>query len=246
MLQLFKSLKKPYLKIEDLPSRGLFYPNAIKIYLKKSHKHDLQKLLKVFNDKHETSLDRILAISYVLDNLIEVENYTVRDLNMPDLYYIFFKICAKKIDLGYWHSYLESYQKLNVKKLQWSSKMLDHDTFDKKEKIFHINGWKTSEPSLNKLKMIYDYIHIRHRAGLKTEQEEAQILALISYTSGNNNMSFEDLEVVFDTIKNMPREDILKTVKILEDNGIKLIQIYDGTPIKLSELTVLPKNIVDL
>lgn len=244
MLQIFKSLRKPYLKIENLPSKGLFYDNDIKIYLKNYDNNQLHKLVKVFNDKHETTLSRILAISYVLENLIEIDNQSIRDLNMPDLYYIFFKLCAEKIDVGYWHTYLEKYKKLNIDHLQWSTKMLDHSTFDKKEKIFNINDWKTSEPSLNKLKMVYDYIHIRHKAGLKTAQEEAQILALISYTSGNNNMTFADLETVFDTIKIMPREEILKTVKILEDNGIRLVQIYDGYPIKLSELTILPKNLV--
>lgn len=224
-----------------MPSTGIFYAENSSIYIVgRAKKADIENLMLVYVSTFSDALIRTKTILDALKPFIKVNNMKLEDLVMCDLYYAYYLTCQKFLNLGYWHTEGKCWKKFTEKKLQYSRKLLTQ-TFNPSTKTFKIDEWNVAEPSIKNLLLAYNYIIWRAKNKKPIAQKEAKLLALITYTCGQNKLDFSTFDAVLESFSQTGEDKILKSVSKLEEYSIHILGLYDNEMIPVTKIFPLPK-----
>lgn len=224
-----------------MPSTGIFYAENSAVYIVgKAKKSDIGNLMHVYVSTFSDALIRTKTILETLRPFIKVKNMKLEDLVMCDLYYAYYLTCKKFLNLGYWHNESKSWRKFAENKLQYSRKLLSQP-FNITTKTFKIDEWNVAEPSIKNLLLAYNYIIWRAKNKKPIHQKEAKLLALITYTCGQNKLDFSTFDTVLESFSQTGEDKILKSVNKLEEYGVHILGLYDDEMIPVTKIFPLPK-----
>lgn len=156
-------IKKIDINIIDLPSRGYFYKNDLKISIKRVDKIDIDKYEDGFNINDLS--DVLKKIKYIVKNNITC-NYNFESIKSIDIIYIFLEIVKftknKKIIISYINPNGELID------IEFSNKTFNYfeyekfiDNWDIEQRSFSIDGYLFSLPSIGVENSLTDFLTIK-------------------------------------------------------------------------------------
>lgn len=241
---IFKSFNEE-IKMSELPSLGTFYPKDTKIFvLEKPTEQSVHNLLYVYKLPTSDTLSKAKVVLDAVRDMVLTKNIPVEGVVLCDLFYIYMRCCIRHFNLGFWHPAKKKWCLLKPEMFQFSRKLLMLPNFDTETKTYPVGEWRVSEPSVKNLMLAFDYLVWRRNIGKSATEKESKFLALIVYTCGNNNMTFDALESVLESFlerSQQEQEELIKTQMTLEDIGIRIVGIYDGQLFSLASAHPLPK-----
>jgi hypothetical protein len=156
LIKLIKNLLTSKVKIDvkKLPSQGFFYNDDFEIYIKKADINDIKEYETDYNKENLTSVLRKLK-RIVENNVILSKSYTYNHIKSIDIVFLFLEIVKltknKDIKIEYYNDEKSKSDYINFDSKNFNYFKITDELFDKwneKERLFDINGYKYSLPSI--------------------------------------------------------------------------------------------------
>jgi hypothetical protein len=209
------------IKLEELPSKGIFYPNDLEIWIKKASMEDIINYELNFNESDILSIiDNISNI--VKNNVILSSGYSWRDTKVLDLVWLFLEIAKfttnKKIAIEYFDE-IEN----KIKETEFNSKNFNYFDYDKFEKYydsdkkeFIVDGFRFSFPTLGAEQDLMKYVN--SKAGKKNAKKminyNFNFLFFIGQKSKLSKKEAENLLTIFN--QDLEESEIKKVENIIK------------------------------
>ncbi len=139
--------------VGNLPSRGIFYDNDFKIYIKKVEIEDILEYEKLY--KNDLSVALSLIKNIVKKHTILPKKYAFFDIKSIDIVYIFLEIVSlstnKKIKISFYDDLTGEEELVDFDEQSFNYFEIPEQlqkTFDNNTKEFVIDGFKFSIPSI--------------------------------------------------------------------------------------------------
>jgi len=147
-------IKKVDINITNLPSRGMFYNDNFKIAIKKAELDDIEEYEDDY-DNDDMSLILYKLKKIVEKNIILSSGYNFKYIKSIDVVYLFLEIVKltknKQIKIEYYDDKTSKKAFINFSSENFNYFDISDDlfdTWDKNERIFNINNYKFSLPSI--------------------------------------------------------------------------------------------------
>lgn len=156
LIRLIKNLLTSKVKIDvkKLPSQGFFYNDNFEIYIKKADINDIKEYESDYNRENLSSVLRKLK-KIVEKNVILSKNYTYNHIKSIDIVFLFLEIVKltknKNIKIEYYNDENSKSEFIDFDSKNFNYFHISEELFglwNKKERIFDINGYKYSLPSI--------------------------------------------------------------------------------------------------
>lgn len=156
LIKIIKNLliRKIKIDVKKLPSQGFFYNDDFEIYIKKVDKKDI---IDYENDYDRENLSVILKKlkKIVKENVILSKDYTYDHIKSIDIVFLFLEIVKltknKDIKIEYYNDEKSKSEFIDFDSKNFNYYHVSDELFDKwneKERLFDINGYKYSLPSI--------------------------------------------------------------------------------------------------
>lgn len=209
------------LKLEEFPSRGLFYPNGFEIWIKKASMEDI---IKYDLDFKETDILSVIENikNIVINNTILSDGFSWRDIKVLDLVWIFLEIAkfttGKKIMIEYFND-----SKNRIEEIEFNSRNFNYFDFDKfknlydaEKRDFVVEGFRFSFPTLGVEHDLMKYVN--SKSGKKNAKKMSEYnFNFIFFVGQKNSLSKKETENLL-TIFNqdMEKSDMDKVDNIIQ------------------------------
>ena len=156
LIKLIKNLLTSKVKVDvkKLPSQGFFYNDDFEIYIKKANINDIKEYESDYNRENLSSVLRKLK-KIVENNVIISKNYTYNHIKSIDIVFLFLEIVKltknKNIKIEYYNDENSKSEFIDFDSKNFNYFHISDELFDrwnKKERLFDINGYKYSLPSI--------------------------------------------------------------------------------------------------
>ena len=150
--------------VKTLPSQGLFYKKDFEIWVKKADVGDIIEYeYNYIKDDLGIVLSRLKKI--VEKNTILSKNYSFNDIKSIDIVFLFLEIVQltknKPITVSYFNDEIGKIDNINFGKDSFNYFVLSEDLmkfYDPEEKVFKIEGYKYSLPSIGVENCLTNYL----------------------------------------------------------------------------------------
>lgn len=151
------------LDLTELPSRGLFYKDDMKITMSKCSMNDIALYEKIYNPDDLIVILNLMR--YIIKNCLSFnKKYSYKDLKSSDVVFIFFKIVKyttnKKINIPFFDEKISE-----VNSVEFGSDTFNYfdyssymDKYDKETKEILLDGYRLSLPTIGAEESLIKYI----------------------------------------------------------------------------------------
>lgn len=191
--------QKKSLKLESLPSIGLFYADDFKIWIKKATADDIERYEKNYK-KNDIGVIITQVKNIVKSNTIFSDGWKFEDLKSVDIIFIFLEIVKfttkKEIIIKYTEEGSEVERSIEFSSENFNYFDLPEELkpyYDKTEKQFIIDGWKFSLPTIGVENCLT--IFLIDKNGKKNSKKYNEYTYDFTYFLGDKNfISGEEIE----------------------------------------------------
>jgi hypothetical protein len=209
------------IKLEDLPSKGLFYPEGLEISIKKASMEDIIKYDLEFRETDILSvISNIKTI--VINNTILSEGFSWRDIKVLDLVWIFLEIAkfttGKKVVIEYFNDYENK-----VKEIEFNSNTYSYfdyhklkgSYYDSEKKDFLIDNYRFSFPTLGVEHDLIKYVNSKSgkKNAKKLSEYNFNFIFFLGQKSSLSKKEVENLITIFN--KDLEESEIKKIDNII-------------------------------
>lgn len=156
LIRLIRNLltNKVKIDVKKLPSQGFFYNGNFEIYIKKAEIDDIKEYESNYNRENLSSVLRKIK-KIVEKNVILSKNYTYNHIKSIDIVFLFLEIVKltknKNIKIEYYNDENSKSEFIDFGSKNFNYYQVSEELFNKwneKERLFDINGYKYSLPSI--------------------------------------------------------------------------------------------------
>ena len=156
LIRLIRNLltNKVKIDVKKLPSQGFFYNGNFEIYIKKAEIDDIKEYESNYNRENLSSVLRKIK-KIVEKNVILSKNYTYNHIKSIDIVFLFLEIVKltknKNINIEYYNDENSKSEFIDFGSKNFNYYQVSEELFNKwneKERLFDINGYKYSLPSI--------------------------------------------------------------------------------------------------
>lgn len=237
------------IKLEDLPSKGLFYPEGLEISIKKASMEDIIKYDLEFKETDILSvIGNIKTI--VINNTILSEGFSWRDIKVLDLVWIFLEIAkfttSKKVVIEYFNDYENKVKEIEFNSNTYSYFNYDKykDNYDSDKREFIIDGYRFSFPTLGVEHDLIKYVNSKSgkKNAKKLSEYNFNFIFFLGQKSALSKKEVENLITIFN--KDLDELEIKKIDVIIQkfSQAIKYSVEIEGREIDINNKINL-KNI---
>lgn len=205
--------------LKKLPSIGLFYPDDLKMRIKKASDEDVSEYnSKMSSNSPEDISELISQIKLIVKNNTSFnKNYKFEDIRSIDVIYIFLMIVKytknKDILIPYYDTISNSTEiiKFNQNTFNYfdTSKLMKY--YNDTEKVFEINDYKYSIPTIGIENSLTNFMIFKLSNG--ESEYENKFYGFTHFCGMKNKLSFEELENLIQIFNEDIDENELKTIK---------------------------------
>lgn len=204
------------IKLESLPSQGIFYPNEFEMWIKKATIDDITEYEYQFTEDMGTILSKIKKI--VRNNTIFSEGFTFDDIKSMDIIFIFIEIVKFTNNKPF---YLHDQSKSRIEFSEHTFNYYDKETlkeiYNNNEKNIQIDGFKYTIPTIGVESCLTNFI-ISKSFTPESKLYESYSYDFIYFLNQKNYVSNSEIENLIQIFnQDMEENDKQKIRKIVQD-----------------------------
>lgn len=210
------------IKVNQLPSQGLFYKNDFKIWIKKAKIEDIVEYEYQY-EKEDLGLVISRVKKIVEKNIVLSEGYTYYDIKSIDIVFLFFEIVKftnnKQINITFYNDILGKDDTIQFNHNNFNYAKLSEETmksYNQSEKEFLIDGFRYSIPSIGVENSLTKFL-ISKSYQANADDYNHYSYDFLYFLGNKSNLSFEEIENLIQIFNfDLSDEDKNKIKKIVK------------------------------
>lgn len=210
------------IKVNQLPSQGLFYKDDFKIWIKKAKIEDIVEYEYQY-EKEDLGLVISRVKKIVEKNIVLSEGYTYYDIKSIDIVFLFFEIVKftnnKQINITFYNDILGKDDTIQFNHNNFNYAKLSEETmksYNQNEKEFLIDGFRYSIPSIGVENSLTKFL-ISKSYQANADDYNHYSYDFLYFLGNKSNLSFEEIENLIQIFNfDLSDEDKNKIKKIVK------------------------------